>query len=148
MLFWGALVLLVIPAAALTLVRLLGLDSATAVRLVSFAPLALPSYAAALVLLAVALLRRPARGGGGGRLLVAATAAVLVGLGLHAWWLAPLVTVLLCGLMLAGTWYMTERMIESAKSRRIAEIQAIDAQYCQQRPGACQRPPDQNQQRR
>ena len=63
-------------------------------------------------------------------------------------WLAPLVTVLLCGLMLAGTWYMTERMIESAKSRRIAEIQAIDAQYCQQRPGACQRPPDQNQQRR
>ena len=63
-------------------------------------------------------------------------------------WLAPLVTVLLCGLMLAGTWYMAERMIESAKSRRIAEIQAIDAQYCQQRPGACQRPPDQNQQRR
>lgn len=63
-------------------------------------------------------------------------------------WLAPLVTVLLCGLMLAGTWYMTERMIESAKSQRIAEIQAIDAKYCQQRPGACQRPPDQNQQRR
>ena len=63
-------------------------------------------------------------------------------------WLTPLVTVLLCGLMLAGTWYMTERMIESAKSQRIAEIQAIDAKYCQQRPGACQRPPDQNQQRR
>ncbi|WP_460734087.1 endonuclease/exonuclease/phosphatase family protein [Nocardioides ginkgobilobae] len=92
MLVWGASALLVLPAVALTLVRLLGLDSATAVRLVSFAPLALPSYAAALVLLAVALLRRPARGGGGGRLLVAATVAVLAGLGLHAWWLAPLVT--------------------------------------------------------
>ena len=92
MLFWGAVALLVLPAAVLTTIRLLGLDSGRAVRLVSFAPLALPAYAAALVLLAVALLRRPARGGPGARLLVAATAAVLVGLGLHAWWLAPLVT--------------------------------------------------------
>lgn len=87
-LFWGALALLVLPAAVVTAVRLLGLDSGRAVRLVSFAPLALPSYAAALVLLAVALLRRPAVRG---RLPVVALVPVLVGLGLHAWWLAPLV---------------------------------------------------------
>ncbi len=87
-LFWGALALLVLPAAVVTALRLLGPDSAHAVQLVSFAPLALPAYAAALVLLAVAVLRRPAARA---PLLVVALVPVLAGLGLHAWWLAPLV---------------------------------------------------------
>ena len=86
--FWGLLALLLLPAVALTLARLLGLESVSAVRLVSFTPLALPAYAAALVLLAAALLRRPARRG---RVLVVALAPVLIGLGLHAWWVGPLV---------------------------------------------------------
>lgn len=90
MLFGGLLALLLLPAAVLTLNRLLGLESASAVRLVSFTPLALPAYAAALVLLATALLRRRAHRDRG-RLLVLALAPVLAGLGLHAWWVGPLV---------------------------------------------------------
>lgn len=80
------LVLLLGPAAVLTAVRLLDLDSGRAIRLVSFTPLALPLYAAAVLLLTLLVVVRRRT-----RLLVLLVPA-LVGLGLHAWWFAPLVS--------------------------------------------------------
>lgn len=77
---------LLLPAAVLTAVRLLELDSGRAVRVVSFTPLALPLYAAAALLLVVLLVVRRRRR------TLALLVPVLVGLGLHAWWSAPLVT--------------------------------------------------------
>jgi endonuclease/exonuclease/phosphatase (EEP) superfamily protein YafD len=80
------LVALLVPAATLTAVRLLDLDAGLAIRLVSFTPLALPLYAAAVLLLAVlVVVRRRTR-------LVLLLLPALVGLGLHAWWFAPLVS--------------------------------------------------------
>ena len=76
---------LLVPAAALTAVRLLELDSGRAIRLVSFTPLALPAYVAASVLLLVLVLR-------GRRRLLVLLVPVLAGLVLHAWWFAPMVT--------------------------------------------------------
>lgn len=76
---------LLLPTAVLTAVRLLGLDCGRAIRLVSFTPLALPVYVAASALLVVLVLR-------GHRRLLALLVPVLVGLGLHAWWFAPMVT--------------------------------------------------------
>ena len=52
------LVALLVPAATLTAVRLLDLDSGLAIRLVSFTPLALPLYVAAVLLLAVLVVVR------------------------------------------------------------------------------------------
>jgi hypothetical protein len=80
------LVALLVPAATLTAVRLLDLDSGLAIRLVSFTPLALPLYAAAVLLLAVLVVVR-----GRTRLAVVLVPALL-GLGLHAWWFAPMVS--------------------------------------------------------
>lgn len=63
--------------------RLLQPDVGWAIRLVSFTPYALLSYAVAL-LAALVLLRRGVRTG--------AMALAIAGLALHAWWLAPLWT--------------------------------------------------------
>lgn len=82
---WWVLVLaLLLPAALLSVVRLLEPSSGWAIRLVAFTPLALPLYAAALLLLGIALLHRRDRTVLMGPLLVA-----MVGLGLHAWWFSP-----------------------------------------------------------
>ncbi|WP_109506483.1 endonuclease/exonuclease/phosphatase family protein [Nocardioides speluncae] len=85
-LFWVVLAGLALPALLLTVLRLTTPDVGTAVRGVSFAPLALPLYAAALVLL-LARIAWPA--GRQRRVWVAATVAALLPLGLHGWWLAP-----------------------------------------------------------
>lgn len=84
--FWVVLVGLLLPALLLTVLRLTTPDVGTAVRGVSFAPLALPLYAAALVLLLGRVLWP------GDRLRRAwavAALAALVPLGIHGWWLAP-----------------------------------------------------------
>lgn len=81
-----ALVLVLLPATALTALRLLDLDSGRAVRMVSFTPYALPAYCLAGLLLGIALVgRRTLR-----RVLV--LLLVLAGLVLHCWWVAPLVS--------------------------------------------------------
>lgn len=80
------LVLLLLPAAALTVLRLLDLDDGRAVRLVSFTPYALPVYGLAALVLVLGLVRRRTPW----RALV--LLPVLAGLGLHVWWVAPLVT--------------------------------------------------------
>lgn len=83
--FWLVVAGLLVPGLLLTVLRLLQADGGWWVRGVAFAPLAVPLYGAAVVLL---LVRRLA-GGRRGTLLVLVP---LVGLGLHAWWLAPLFT--------------------------------------------------------
>lgn len=75
-----------LPALLLTVLRLTALDAGTAVRGVSFAPLALPLYAAALVLL---LGRVIWPGDRLRRVWTLAALAALVPLGIHGWWLAP-----------------------------------------------------------
>lgn len=86
--FWGVVLVLLVPAAALTVGRLVEPDTGFWIRLEAFTPLALVLYAALAVLLAVRLaVRRRWR---------SATTAVLVlavaGFGVHAWWFAPQVT--------------------------------------------------------
>jgi endonuclease/exonuclease/phosphatase family metal-dependent hydrolase len=86
--FWGAVVVLLLPAALLTIARGVGPGGGFWIRLQAFTPFGLLLYGGALVLLAVALARRrrlrsPAA--------VVAVAAVL-GLAVHAWWYSPQVT--------------------------------------------------------
>jgi len=78
------------PALGLTVLRGLEPDNATAVRLVSFAPLALIGYAAGLVGCVLVLLGRRLRSSEErGRVVGVLAVVCLIGLGLHAWWLAP-----------------------------------------------------------
>lgn len=81
--------LLLYPALVITAVRVLQLDAGPAIRLESFTPLALPLYAAALVLLVTGAWR--ARRGDRARRTTRGVGALvaLVGLGLHAWWISP-----------------------------------------------------------
>jgi hypothetical protein len=82
---WLALLVLVLPAAALTSIRLVEPPWGEAVRFEAFTPLALPLYGVAVVALVVAvLLRRGSR-----TLLVVPLAVCVLGLGLHAWWWSP-----------------------------------------------------------
>lgn len=80
------LVVLLLPAAGLTGVRLLDLDRGRAIRAVSFTPYALPLYGLAALLLVVCVIRRRSL------LRVGLMLSVLAALGLHLWWVAPLVS--------------------------------------------------------
>lgn len=84
--FWLVLAGLLLPALLLTALRLTAPEVGTAVRGMSFAPLALPLYAAALLLL---LARIAWPGDRPRRSWAVAMLAALVPLGLHSWWLAP-----------------------------------------------------------
>ena len=84
-LFWLVVVCLLVPAVLLTVLRAVQPAAAWGVRGVSFAPLAVPLYAAALALL---VLRRLV----GGRRGTALALLPIAGLAAHAWWLAPLYT--------------------------------------------------------
>lgn len=86
--YWGALTVVLLPAAALTVVRLVEPDLARAVQLQAFTPFGLPLYAVGLVL----LLGGTWRGVAGRRLLAVPLVLAGVGLGLHGWWFVPLVS--------------------------------------------------------
>lgn len=86
MLAWLLLAGLVLPALALTALRLAAPEQGLPVRLVSFAPVALPLYALALVVGLLVMAARH-RGGHGGGLVPVVVA--LAGLAVHSWWLAP-----------------------------------------------------------
>jgi len=77
---------LLVPAVALTVLRLFEPELGVLVRLTSFVPLAFPLYAVALVLV-IGKLVFPGRESS--RVWMAVMAVVLVGTGLHAWWLSP-----------------------------------------------------------
>jgi endonuclease/exonuclease/phosphatase family metal-dependent hydrolase len=84
-LFWLSAGVLAVPALTLTVARALDTDNGTMIRIESFTPLALPLYAALLVLLLVGAARLP----GARRPPMMAAALALAGLGVHAWWFAP-----------------------------------------------------------
>lgn len=85
---WLALLVLLAPALLLTGVRLLDVEVGWLVRLESFTPWAIALYAVALAaLLLVVLLRRGRR-----RPVLLLAGLVALGLALHAWWFAPMVT--------------------------------------------------------
>jgi endonuclease/exonuclease/phosphatase (EEP) superfamily protein YafD len=85
---WAVVLVLLVPAAALTFSRVVEPDVGFWIRLEAFTPLALALYAAAVLVLAVRLVAR--------RRWRPVTTCVLVlalaGLAAHAWWFAPLVT--------------------------------------------------------
>ncbi|GAB6983736.1 endonuclease/exonuclease/phosphatase family protein [Nocardioides pyridinolyticus] len=85
----GAVVLvLLVPAAALTFARVVEPSTGFWIRLEAFTALALPLYAAAALLLALRLaVRRRWRTPAAAVLVLA-----LAGVGVHAWWCAPQVT--------------------------------------------------------
>lgn len=85
MLFWLLVGGLAAPAVLLTLNRLVDLQAGPAVRVLSFTPLATPCYLAAGLLVGGVLVAKR----GPRRVLAPTLALLLVGLGLHAWWLAP-----------------------------------------------------------
>jgi len=86
-LFWLVVAGLALPAVPLTLNRLVDSEAGPAVRIMSFTPLATPWYVADVLLVGSALVL----GWAGPRRVVGSVLAVLVvGLGLHVWWLAPL----------------------------------------------------------
>jgi endonuclease/exonuclease/phosphatase (EEP) superfamily protein YafD len=85
-LFLGVLAVLVGPALVLTFLRAFQPGGDLGVRLVSFTPWALPAYLLALLLV---LVRVVARRGTGDRAWTGCAAALLVGVGAHAWWLGP-----------------------------------------------------------
>ena len=77
---------LILPAVGLTLLRVLHPDAGALVRLTSFAPLALPLYAVAF---AMVLGRLMFPGEESVPFWTGLMAVVVIGLGLHAWWLSP-----------------------------------------------------------
>lgn len=77
---------LVLPALALTLLRMLQPGGDLAVRAVSFTPLALPAY---LVALLVVLVRAFVGRGSGSRVWTRHALVLALGAGVHAWWLSP-----------------------------------------------------------
>jgi endonuclease/exonuclease/phosphatase (EEP) superfamily protein YafD len=86
-LFWLVVAVIAAPALPLTLNRLVDADVGAAVRMMSFTSFATPFYLLAALLVGGALVL----GRAGPRRVVAPVLAVLVlGLGLHVWWLAPL----------------------------------------------------------
>ena len=82
---WLCTAVLAAPALLLTLARVVDSDNGSLIRIEAFTPLAIPLYAALVVLLALGAARRP----GGRRPLVVATVLALAGLLLHGWWFAP-----------------------------------------------------------
>jgi endonuclease/exonuclease/phosphatase family metal-dependent hydrolase len=84
-LFWLVVAGLAVPALTLTVARAFDTDNGTMIRIEAFTPLAIPLYAALLVLLAAGAalwkVDRIPR--------VVAAVLALVGLGIHAWWFAP-----------------------------------------------------------
>ena len=83
--FWGCAFVLAAPAVVFTAVRAVDSDNGTMIRVEAFTPMAMPIYAALLVLLAVGAARR--HGDRRPRLMAAGLA--LAGLLVHAWWYAP-----------------------------------------------------------
>jgi len=88
------LLLLLAPAVGLSVLRALDPANATAVRLVSFAPLALLLYAVALAVCVLVLVTGRLRNQDGDsenspRPVGVLALLCVVGLALHAWWLAP-----------------------------------------------------------
>jgi endonuclease/exonuclease/phosphatase (EEP) superfamily protein YafD len=84
--FWVLLLGLLLPAALITYARWAQPDGERWLQLVAFTPLALPAYAAALVLVMI----RVVFPGKGLRLVWLLVALVLLlPIGLHAWWYAP-----------------------------------------------------------
>ena len=84
--FWLLAAGLGLPALLLTVVRMADTDVGPMIRMQSFTPLAIPLYAALLVLMAVGVGLWPA-----GQRSPSVTVAVLAlaGLVLHGWWFAP-----------------------------------------------------------
>lgn len=76
---------LLLPALGLTALRLLAPEQGLAVRLTSFAPVALLLYAGVLLVAVPGWLRRRRESDGA----VLPVLLALAGLGLHGWWLAP-----------------------------------------------------------
>lgn len=83
--FWVLVALLILPATALTVIRIVEPEMSLTIQAQAFTPFALPVYAVALLLLLGGLVVRA----GGRKALLAPALVVLVGLGLHAWWFAP-----------------------------------------------------------
>ncbi|GAB2460548.1 endonuclease/exonuclease/phosphatase family protein [Nocardioides hungaricus] len=90
--FWAVVVVLLVPAAALTFARVVEPDAGFWIRLEAFTPLALVLYAAAAVLLGVRLLVRRRWRSAASRAATGVLVLALAGLGLHAWWFSPQVT--------------------------------------------------------
>jgi endonuclease/exonuclease/phosphatase (EEP) superfamily protein YafD len=88
-LFWCAVLVVMVPALLLTMSRLVEPSGGRWIRAVSFTPFAMFLYLGVLVVLAVGTLRRRS-----GRSVVTIGVACLaaVGLTLHVWWFAPMVT--------------------------------------------------------
>jgi len=82
--FWAAVVLVVTPALALTALRVSDPRRGVLIRAQSFAPYAIVLFVVALLLLAGWAVRHPRQGW--------LVVLPLLGLGLHAYWLAPLYT--------------------------------------------------------
>ena len=85
LLFWSTVLVLLGIGGLLTTARLLRPDGTLGVRLVAFTPLALAAYALVVLLVLVPALRRRT-------FAVLVLVLALAGVGLHAWWLAPLYT--------------------------------------------------------
>lgn len=86
--FWAVVLVVLLPAAALTFGRLVEPDGGFWIRLAAFTPLAIVLYAAAVLLLGLCLVvRRRWRSVTG-----ALAGAALAGLVLHLWWFAPQLT--------------------------------------------------------
>lgn len=83
--FWTVFVALMVPAGSLTVVRLVEPDSARALQIQAFTPLAFPLYAVALVMLSVAAVRATTDKA----LFLAPAVLALLGLAAHFFWLSP-----------------------------------------------------------
>lgn len=86
--FWAVVLVLLLPAAALTFARVAEPEVGFWIRLEAFTPLAIPLYAGVVLLLGIRLLVRRRWRSVTGVLVVAAVA----GLAVHAWWFAPQLT--------------------------------------------------------